>query len=536
MEMPVGPCSWSQGVTDWQRELADAELPGLRLFTVAHRPAAEAQDELDGLGSWQVCTKDIAAAFSATAFFFARALQRQRGEPLGIVVSCWGGTVCEAWTSGAGLRDFPEFAPALARLAEGTPEQLQHQRAAFWDAVQKGDPIVGGRRPEAGDFDDAAWPTAQVPQPWSDAGLGAYDGVLWYRRSVDVPAAWAGRDLLLQFGPIDDMDTVWFAGERVGGEEQPGHWQEPRSYRVPGALVRAGRAAIAVRVVDTGGEGGCTGSAEAMRLSPQGGDGGGLELGGSWRCARGAALALLPAWPQPIANRPNEPSVLWNGMIAPLRSFPFRGSIWYQGESNRERAAQYAQLFPAMIRDWRAAFGRELPFLFVQIAPFGYGGDRGELFELRRAQEQALALPATGMAPSTDVGDVADIHPLQKRPLGERLAALALARAYGRSDVACEPPRPAHVARDGTALRLTFAPAAGGMRAPAAGPAHFELEDDDGVFHPARARLDGDDVVLQCDAVAVPRGARYCHAAAAIGDLRNGVGWPVVPFELHTPR
>ncbi len=534
MEMAVGRTSWSPGTVDWEREVAAADLPRLRLFTFGHRVAATPHDDVDGLGHWQVCTPATAASFSATAFYFGRALERQRAEPLGLVVACWGGTICEAWTRREGLTAFPEFAPALAALTGGEAA-LTARRAAFWAAVAASDPRPAGRRAEDPAADVADWAVVQQPHRWREPPLDGFDGVGWYRRTVPVPAAWRGRELLLQLGPIDDLDTVFVDGRRLAGTEEQGHWQAPRDYRVPAAMVGGETMVIAVRVVDTGGLGGFFGTAEAMRLAPADGGDGALALAGAWRFLRGAALADLPPWPRPLDGEPNHPSVLWNGMIAPLQSFPFRGAIWYQGESNRERADQYARLFPAMIADWRRAFGRELPFLFVQIAPYGYRGDRGELSALRTAQEAALLLPATGMAASIDVGEVADIHPRQKRTIGERLARLALARVHGDEAVAAEAVRVATVRRDGDCVRIAFA-AHGALRSGDGGPRHFELAGEDGVFAAVVAAVEGAEVVLRGAAVAAARRVRYCHAATAIGDLWDAADQPVLPFVLAIPE
>jgi sialate O-acetylesterase len=157
-----------------------------------------------------------------------------------------------------------------------------------------------------------------------------------------------------------------------------------------------------------------------------------------------AGLAAFPEFAAALASQaghaadpapedPNAPALLWNGMIAPLRPYVVRGVIWYQGEANRERAEQYRTLFPALIRDWRVNFRNEaLPFYFVQLAPYGYPGDTGQAARLRDAQRETLALPNTGMAVTMDIGNPADIHPSQKREVGERLALWALAHNYGR--------------------------------------------------------------------------------------------------------
>lgn len=527
MQMAVGPMGgWQNGVADWQQEVAAARHEQLRLFTVGRRAAAAPVDEVEG--EWQVCSPESVKAFSATAYFFGRRVQRESGIPIGLVVASWGGTVIEAWMRDRALAPFTEFADAVAslRVVAGSEDVQARAFAGWWQQVAQQEP----RSAEDPRHDDAAWREVALPHAWSQHELASFDGIAWYRRRVEIPAAWAGRELLLQLGAIDDMDTVWFAGERVGGRELPGHARERREYRIPARLVAAGPAVLAVRVVDTGGEGGILGDAEAMRLSPVAGEGGSISLADGWRFARGAELRRLPTFPRRVGDEPNVPTVLWNGMVAPLASFPFRGVLWYQGESNRLRAEQYSRLFPAMIEDWRAAFGRELPFYFVQIAPYGYGGDTGEAFALRLAQQAALRLPATGMAVTVDIGDPGDIHPTDKQTVGDRLARLALRDVYGRGDLVADGPVLRSVRAADGSLRIEFGNAEDGLRTRGDGPGAFEIAGEDGVFHPARARIDGGAVVLRADAVPAPVHARYCHAAAAAGTVWNAAGLPLAPF------
>ncbi|MCA8973572.1 MAG: 9-O-acetylesterase, partial [Planctomycetes bacterium] len=327
-------------------------------------------------------------------------------------------------------------------------------------------------------------------------------------------------------GAIDDMDTVWCNGTRVGGMEGDGAWSTPRSYVVP-AAVSAGREAmtLVVRVVDTGGEGGFVCEPEAMRLSAGGEV---VPLSGGWERQRSVAMAKLPAWPRDASGSPNRPAVLWNGMIAPLVPFPFAGAIWYQGESNRGRAEQYSRLFPAMIEDWRAQFDRPLPFHFVQIAPYAYDGNDDATAALRLAQAAALALPRTGMAVTLDIGNAKDIHPRNKQEVGRRLALQARRVPYGE-DVVADGPSPGAMVRDGAALRITFTATDGGLLAdaPVTG---FQVAGADGRFVDATARIDGDDVILSADAVEEPVQVRYAWASVPAATLRNGAGLPAAPF------
>ena len=187
------------------------------------------------------------------------------------------------------------------------------------------------------------WPVQLVPGRWEDGVLGEFDGVAWCVRDVEIPKRWVGADIVLQLGAIDDMDTVYWNGQRVDGHEEPGHWNRPRTYTVPAELVAAGRARIAVRVVDTGGVGGIVGEADAI-CAVQGEAQ--LPLAGGWKLRQGPPMSKLGAFPSDRGVGPRHPTSLYNGMIAPLVPFEVRGFLWYQGESNRTEAWRYRTLFP----------------------------------------------------------------------------------------------------------------------------------------------------------------------------------------------
>jgi len=236
-------------------------------------------------------------------------------------------------------------------------------------------------------------------------------------------------------------------------------------------------------------------------------------------------------WPRSDAIGSGEPSSLWNGMIAPLAPYAIRGAIWYQGESNVGRDAQYKELFPAMIADWRRAFGRgDFPFLFVQIAPFGYGNDTGQAALLRDAQRRTLDVsPNTGMAVTMDIGDPQNIHPRNKLEVGRRLALWALAKTYGK-EMEYSGPLFREVEQEGAALRVRFTHAAGLRTSDDQPPSGFWIAGEDGVWHAARARIDGESVVLEAEGVTAPVMARYAFGAADQPKLQNGAGLPAASF------
>ena len=222
-------------------------------------------------------------------------------------------------------------------------------------------------------------------------------------------------------------------------------------------------------------------------------------------------------------------ALLFDAMVAPLAPYAFRGVVWYQGEANVARAAQYARLFPAMIRDWRAWFERELPFGFVQLPVYGGYRPRGLMPELRDAQRRALATPGTGMVVTIDLGNANDVHAADKTVVGERLAAWALHAVYGY-DVADAGPLYRTMRIEGPRVRVVFDHASGGLVAPPIPLGAFELAADDRQWKPALAEIQGDTVIVRSPWVERPVAVRFAWADVPTVTIRNRAGLPASPF------
>jgi sialate O-acetylesterase len=526
------------------QQAVTAACPGLRLFTVTKATAAT--PNADVAGSWQTCGPDTAEGFSAVAFYFGQELNRVLGVPVGLIHSSWGGTPAEAWTPRSALTAKASLKPMVdeldAALADTKGRADLARRLAEWEAknyhADTGNEGFG-RGYASPDASTTAWPTMDLPQFWETAGL-AIDGAVWFRRDVDVPDAWAGHDLALSLGPVDDFDTTYWNGEKVGaiGAETPQYYSALRNYTVPGHLVKAGRNVIAVRVFDHYGNGGFGGSRPQMTLGPAGGEGA-VSLAGPWsyKIERELPPAVVDFSTQPTAygaDNPSSPTVLWNAMVEPLVGYPLAGAIWYQGEANASRAYQYRTLFPTMIEAWRKGWDDpDMPFLFVQLANFNPApaqpGD-SDWAELREAQTLTLGLPHKGMAVILDIGEAGDIHPRDKRDVGLRLAAQALKGVYGK-DVVASGPTFAGSSREGGALRVRFESVAGGLvTADGAPPRGFAVAGSDRKWHWAEARIDGDSVVASSRDVPDPVAVRYGWADNPPNTLRNVAGFPAGPF------
>ena len=530
------------------QDAAQADYPEIHLFTVQKKTSDAPLEDVQG--RWVVTTPKEAAAFSAVGFYFGRELYRRLKIPVGLIHTSWGGTPAEAWTSRTALAAEPAFKAILERYEKELRDlprlQREHARLlAEWerqyavqDAGNKGE-ALGYARPEQ---DLAGWKKMNLPQLWETAGLNL-DGSIWFRKAFDVPQGWVGRDLTLSLGPIDDYDTTYFNGTRVGsmGPDTPDAYMIPRVYRIPGSLVRAGRNVIAVRVFDRMGGGGFGAAPGVMSLAPAGArQGEAVSLDGPWDYKEETVVPSKPVdysnypGPPPGPKNQNSPSVLYNAMLAPLTPFRIRGAIWYQGESNAGRAYQYRALFPAMIRDWRAAWSEgDFPFYFVQLANWKArktDSIDSEWAELREAQLMTMrSVPHTGMAVTIDIGNPDDIHPRNKLDVGLRLARWALVETYGQKLEESGPLYDSNTI-EGDKVRLRFRHAAGLKTSDGGAPKGFFVAGDDRKFHPAEARIEGDAVVVWSREVSRPVAVRYAWADNPACNLYNGANLPASPF------
>jgi len=520
------------------QEVATADHPNIRLFTVQKKIAGD--PETDCTGQWSPCSPETAPGFSAVGYFFGRYLQKELGVPVGLINTSWGGTVAEAWTSSEALAKMPEFKALLDRIAKAKSDpdaaMKKYQDAlAKWQKKIEAAGAQGQGCIEPG-FDDSSWQEVELPVLWEQTGLGNFDGLVWFRQTIEVPDSWVGKELVLELGPIDDQDTTWVNGVKIGAHTEANQWQALRKYKIGSDIIQAGKNVIAVQVLDTGGSGGIYGQPEQMRLKPAGGpDDKAIALAGKWRYKVGYDLASMPPQPQPPAwmNNPNAPTVLYNGMIAPLVPFGIRGAIWYQGESNAGRAYQYRELFPTMITNWRQDWGLgDFPFLFVQLANFmPTEPEPGESAwaELREAQLMTLELPNAGMATIIDIGEANDIHPKNKQDVGKRLALWALAQTHGR-DIVYSGPLYKSMEIKGNKALLHFDHIGAGLMTQGGPLTGFAIAGTDRKFVWAQARIEGSTVVVSSDKVAEPAAVRYAWANNPTCNLFNKAGLPASPF------
>ena len=548
MEYPIARQGGFGGVAFAERELASANLPRIRLLTVKRETALTAAADISSDG-WELATPTSVARFSAVGYLFARALHESLGVPIGIIQSAWGGTPAESWVSAGGLGNFPEFADAIRResrvdAAELTAYDRYLAERDGWYALHGHDDRgrIGGANVFAQrDFDARDWAERSMPQPWPVKDAKGFDGTVWFRHGVTIRAAEAGLPVHVHLGAMLQSDATYFNGVPIGATDTE---RVERNYAVPADAVVAGENVIAVRLAGdyASGDGyvGMLGDPDDYYVEAGGQR---SPLAGRWRYAPGPDLSALPSPPLLAEFRtrfPQAPTLLFNGMVAPLTLYRVEGVIWYQGESNVGRAAQYRTLFPALIDDWRRAWGAQVPFLFVQLAGNGSNArapNASPWAELREAQAAALGRAGTGMATAVDIGDTLDIHPANKQEVARRLALAAERIAYGRAIVDRGPTFGGFVVEGGR-VRVRFRDASPGLHTPRADPTvrGFALAGRDGRFETAEAAIDGNDVLVWSRAVAAPVAVRYDWANTPDGNLYGAAELPALPFRSDAPH
>ncbi len=502
----------------------------IRMLTITTATDYVPQDTIKG-GTWHTATPQTVAAFSAAGFFFGESVQQQINVPIGLISDNLGGTAVETWMSNAAIARFPQFAGYYNQhLAPGKSFQQLN------DAFEKLKPSWKKNYYLANDpglaqqwylpqTDTAGWkPTAELGY-WEDNLLPNYDGSVWFRRSFDLPDNYDKKGVGLGFGRIDDYAMVWVNGKLIA--EVYGSLNI-HGFTAPDSLLQPTNNALVVRVFDAGGKGGMYNFWWFPKWASH-----------QWLYKPGVRInaAEFPKPNIPNATLGNSPAILYNANIAPVTKLAIKGIIWYQGESNADRAEEYAQLFPAMIQDWRNHFRQgDVPFLFVQLA--NYNADNhpdGESWaELREAQAKTRSLPNTGMATAIDIGEATDIHPKNKVEVGRRLGLLALKIAYGK-DTTHESPAivSSRVLNDSLIVTVSDSLATKDKYGYIRG---FRIAGQDGTFHWAKASLQNPrTIVVYSSDVKNPLAVRYAWSnnPGAL-DLYNHQGWPLLPFRTDS--
>ncbi len=523
---------------DARAEIAGAGNDRIRLLTVPQVSDVVPKQTFPEDVRWEPVDPESVREFSAACYFFARELQKTVDVPMGLIDASWGGSRIQAWTSAEALRTLGSYdgeLDVLERYADDAVAAVGDWGALWqrWWAQQAGH--ADADRPWEGGGDGWREAPAQLGawERWGVPELAEFNGMLWYRSSVQLSAAQAAQDAVLLLGPADEIDMTWVNGRGVGSTYGAGAGRE---YALPPGLLRAGANTIVVNVLDTYRDGGLAGpaSAHSLRLA----DGSVVPLDGGWEYRIVPPEAGTP--PRAPWQSAAGLSTLYNGMIAPIGRYGLRGALWYQGESNTFEHDRYAQLLRTLRGDWRTRFGEGLPLLVAQLANYGAAPTRpteSDWASLREAQRAVAAEdPDTGLVVAIDIGDRYDIHPTNKQELGRRFARAARHVVYGE---ALPPSGPVAKAtrRSGDSVVVEFDDVSDGLVAYGAdGPIGFELcGTEPGSCRYAQASIRSNSVSLEAPGAHAATRVRYCWADSPVCTLFDGAGLPAGPFELSIP-
>lgn len=503
-----------------------ANYPEVRFYSVA--PHAAYHHTAVPEGAWKTVSPETADRVSAVAYYFARKVQQEVHVPIGLVIDALGGTPAEAWTSAGSLRPLHDFDVPLAELARlsaaGAPEHGNYVMH-WYDEYD-----IGSKENWAAtDFDDSNWKVVGIPGGFADLGTSDAPVLAWFRKEVVLPSPLPVGRTSIFLGRIERMDTVYVNGTQVGASA----WVEnPRVYFIPDGVLRAGKNTVVVRVLKTKPQGGFLDKPEDLRIMLA--DKTSVPLAGKWKGQ--LSLDVRPPHPLPLRyeNWPVMPSVLYEGMLAPIAPLSITGVLWYQGEQNSERGFQYRKVLPVMIADWRKLFGQgDFPFYIVELPAFQHRSETptdSDWAEIRESQALvATSVHNSCLAVAIDTGDPDNLHPPDKLPVGERLALCALANHYGKR-VVYSGPTLASVERFPGSVRLHFAHTDGGLVVKGEKLGEFAVAGEDHKWYWADARIDGDTVVVSSASVPNPKEVRYAWQSNPAATLFNGAGLPAGPF------
>jgi len=514
----------------YPKEIATCTNPNLRMFTAPtaynfHAP----QDDLPS-GEWLEFTPQNVPPMSGVAFFFARKLYAETGVPIGIINVSLGGSPIAAWLGEDALAKFPDLLKEALRwrddkLIEETEAYNHTIENAWYGTLDRTDPgLKPGKEWFLDDVNTSNWTTAvSIPGDMASQGIDSM-GTIWLRKEIDLPADLAGQPALLRLGTIYHADTAYINGQKVG---QTYYEYPPRRYSVSSGILKAGRNILTIRLTCPGGRGAAFTLDKPYQLEVGGKI---FDLKGQWLCQRGSVMP--PKGPGTGISM--KPMGLHNGMLGPISRLHVKGVVWYQGESDTWQPQRYGKLLQALVADWRSMWGN-VPVILQQLPNFmepTTGPAESGWADMRETQRKALAIPNTAMAVAIDLGEWNDIHPLNKKDVGDRIGLAALKLAYGQ-DIVASGPLYRSVRIEGNKAILSFDSIGSGLVAKD-GPElrQFTIAGADGIFHSAKAEIRDDTVVVWSDEVPAPVKVRYAWASNPQGaNLYNKEGLPASPFE-----
>ena len=509
-------------------DVNDANLPLVREFTVPDTYRFDAENSDYAEGQWLQATPENIRQFSAVAYYFVKHLHLSENVPIGIINAALGGSPIEAWMAKSSLKAYPQDIAAGEYYAnpdniKTTKESERKAQDDWYKNVNANDKGLQGTPWFSPKLNDGNWQNIDMPS--NLPGFNSdFAGVWWLRKHVhlnDIP----DEPVILRLGRIVDADEAYVNGVKVGNTT---YQYPPRRYTVPKSALKQGDNIIAVRVISNGGNSGFItdkpyflGTDEEHSVS----------LEGTWQYKVSHQTSNTPSttfirW---------KPMGLFNAMIAPATGFPLSGVLWYQGESNASRPADYSDKLTAMMDHWRSRWQRpNLPFFIVQLTNFMQRQSEpveSSWAELREQQAKASKHPNTALIVTIDIGEWNDIHPVNKREVGRRLALAAKNMVYQR-DVSYQGPKVLSVKHKDNKIVVTFDTELDKDRIEDGLDHNFAAAGMDDAFFWVKATVNGNQVYLQHPSINKTVKLRYAWGNNPAASLYNREGLPAAPFEL----
>lgn len=538
--------------------IESTQLPQVREFNVPLTYALQGPVNDFTQGEWKQAIPEHLPTFSAAGFFFMRAIHADQNVPVGLITLPVGGSPIEAWLSESALASYPHYVKQLApfKNEQFVADTLARDKANSdqWFAELGKKDLGLQHHWQSPTLNDNDWSTMQLPGFLKTQGRDFTNGAFWIRKTIHLTEEQAAKKGVVWLGCVVDGDQVFVNGESIG---QTYYQYPPRIYDVPTSLLKAGENTIAVRVTSYGNNPGFVMDKRyELRLGdgPMGDEG--VSLAGEWKFKEAARMGNMA----PSTTMHYQPASLFNGKLAPIVPLSVKGVLWYQGESNVERAdaplqqqqpaqhcthetcagvrSEYRYLMKDLIADWRTQFNQaNLPFIYAQLPEFLPASDvptDSKWAELREAQRQTLAVKNTAMAITLGSGEWNDIHPLDKQTVGERMALGALKVAYGKKSLVASGPLLQKATRKGQHITLAFSDVGKGLKVDGERLQRLAVAGADKRFVWVEAVVKKDRIEIHADSIPEPHWVRYAWADNPAGaNLYNSAGLPASPFEAY---
>lgn len=484
------------------------------------------KDDLDE-GSWKVLNQKNSLEFTAVGYFFAKEIYEKCKVPIGIIDTAVGGTPIESWINENDLKKFERFEEIISKCKDSeyvarVQEQDDNRINNWYEELNLNDEgLINLWNLE--DFDDSDWGEFVIPGMWRDTCLDKGNGAVWFRKEIFLEDELDISDAKLYLGSIIDSDEVYINGVEVGKTE---YRYPPRIYKVDSEILKVGKNIITVRVISNTGIGGFI-KDKQYKLSLENKE---IDLSGGWKYKIGHRMDFN--YDRTFFQF--KPIGFYNSIIHPLRNYAIAGVLWYQGESNTGYPNDYEELFETLINRWRENWNNEdLPFLYVQLANYLAPEDSPLLdnwAKLREAQRRALRIKNTGMAVAVDIGEYNDLHPLNKKEVGRRLALLAGDKVYNEKNISATPMYK-KMNIEGNKIVIHFSNSESGLINIRGDLNNFEISNEYGRFYKANAKIKENLIEVWSNKVNNPRNVRYAWENSPHDiNLYNKEGLPIAPF------